>query len=122
MRQMMGSLKALLCIGLLSVERADAHGAVTIPKPRNAIDGDQAPWSGKVPWPIPFGAHRLLSSAAATMQRPPNRPNPLWIATATQRPRCSLLCGRPAELVRAPVSGHGGQGRAQSHGIERSGV
>lgn len=33
---------------------ADAHGAVTIPRPREAIDGDIAPWNGQVPWPIPF--------------------------------------------------------------------
>ena len=33
---------------------ADAHGAVTIPPPREAIDGDTAPWNGDVPWPIPF--------------------------------------------------------------------
>ena len=35
---------------------AAGHGAVTIPPSRNAIDGDVAPWSGAVPWPIPFGA------------------------------------------------------------------
>lgn len=33
-----------------------AHGAVTIPPPRNRIDGDLPPYSGKVPWPIPFDA------------------------------------------------------------------
>jgi len=30
------------------------HGAVTHPKPRQAIDGGLAPWSGLVPNPIPF--------------------------------------------------------------------
>ncbi len=57
---MMAPLKALVCLGLL-VDRAGAHGAVTIPKPRNAVDGDQAPWGGKVPWPIPFGEYRAPS-------------------------------------------------------------
>ena len=46
---------AALALGL-SARQADAHGAVTIPMPREAIDGDTAPWNGKVPWPIPFGA------------------------------------------------------------------
>ena len=121
MRQMMPPLKALLCLGLLSAERADAHGAVTHPRPRNAIDGNQAPWGGKVPWPIPFGA-------APSSILPPSAPSlplyPLRIATAAQRARARrlFLCGRQAKLVRAPVGGHGGQGQAQSHGIERSGV
>ena len=30
------------------------HGAVTHPKPRQAIDGTLAPWNGSVPDPIPF--------------------------------------------------------------------
>ena len=34
---------AALALGL-SARKADAHGAVTIPKPREAIDGDTAPW------------------------------------------------------------------------------
>ncbi|KAH8062568.1 hypothetical protein JL722_3490 [Aureococcus anophagefferens] len=31
-----------------------AHGAVTHPKPRQAIDGSLAPWNGSVPDPVPF--------------------------------------------------------------------
>ena len=52
---------AALALGL-SARQADAHGAVTIPMPREAIDGDTAPWNGKVPWPIPFGASSPRSS------------------------------------------------------------
>lgn len=46
----------LTLIGTTTLIRrdADAHGAVTIPPCREAIDGDTAPWNGKVPWPIPF--------------------------------------------------------------------
>ena len=73
---MMGSLKALLCLGLLSADRADAHGAVTIPKPRNAVDGDQAPWGGKVPWPIPFGAPARLLSPRCCHHASPSEPTP----------------------------------------------
>ena len=55
---------AALALGL-SAQQADAHGAVTIPKPREAIDGDTAPWNGKVPWPIPFGASSPSSGLRA---------------------------------------------------------
>lgn len=30
------------------------HGAVTHPRPRQAIDGNLAPWNGQVPDPVPF--------------------------------------------------------------------
>ena len=30
------------------------HGAITIPAPRNAIDSNELPWSGKIPYPVPF--------------------------------------------------------------------
>lgn len=52
---------------LVMVEHANAHGAVTIPKPRNAIDGDQAPWAGKVPWPIPFDNPNWCAHPSADM-------------------------------------------------------
>jgi len=32
----------------------DAHGAVTIPRPRNSIDSDVAPWANGVPTPVAF--------------------------------------------------------------------
>ena len=31
-----------------------AHSAMTIPRPRNAIDSDTKPWGGDVPHPLPF--------------------------------------------------------------------
>ena len=34
--------------------RASAHGAVTHPPPRNALDADVAPWNGTVPTEMPF--------------------------------------------------------------------
>ena len=36
------------------VAGADAHGAMTQPKSRNAIDGQVAPWNGSVPESVPF--------------------------------------------------------------------
>jgi hypothetical protein len=42
-------------LALVLVASVDAHGAVTIPPPRQALDADLAPWSGAVPSPIPFG-------------------------------------------------------------------
>ena len=40
---MMRALALSALVGL-----GDAHGAVTHPKPRNSIDGDLPPYSGKV--------------------------------------------------------------------------
>jgi hypothetical protein len=41
------------------VTTAAGHGAMVIPRSRNAIDGTDAPWSKAVPWPVPF-AHGPL--------------------------------------------------------------
>lgn len=46
---------------------ADAHGAVTSPKPRNSIDGDLPPYNGAVPWPIPFDAPNWCAHPSAAM-------------------------------------------------------
>ena len=44
----------LLLILSSALQPGAGHGAVTIPPPRQAVDGSLAPWNGKVPWPIPF--------------------------------------------------------------------
>lgn len=36
------------------VASVSGHGAVTIPKPRQAVDGGVHPWNGTVPGPMPF--------------------------------------------------------------------
>jgi hypothetical protein len=60
--------QALPALGVLAatmVHTADAHGAVTHPKPRQSIDSSLAPWNGSVPaYPIPFGATAPLQTAA----------------------------------------------------------
>ena len=51
---------------------ANAHGAVTHPKPRQAVDGSLSPWNGSVPaYPIPFGEHAppLRSDLRAVLTR-----------------------------------------------------
>ena len=73
---------AALALGL-SARQADAHGAVTIPMPREAIDGDTAPWNGKVPWPIPFGAS---SSAPPVL---------LLVAAGSALPEMYICCVPP---------------------------
>eukprot|EP01051_Picozoa_sp_SAG22_P001108 SAG22_NODE_39_length_26283_cov_18.486653_7_plen_313_part_00 len=46
---------ALALLGLLRhAGQADAHGAVTQPKPRQALEGTMAPWSSPLQWPIAF--------------------------------------------------------------------
>ena len=63
---MVGRALAVVALVLgLSDGKVEAHGAVTSPKPREAIDGDTAPWNGKVPWPIPFGASSPSSGLRA---------------------------------------------------------
>lgn len=43
-----------VCVGATLLVTVSGHGAVTHPKPRQAIDGRIAPWNGTVPDPIPF--------------------------------------------------------------------
>ena len=42
-------LFTLLFLALAFITEVSAHGAVTIPKPRNSIDGGVHPWNGTVP-------------------------------------------------------------------------
>ena len=42
-----------------------AHEALTIPRPRNAIDAGEKPWGGPVPTPIPFEPWCPIPSQAA---------------------------------------------------------
>ena len=51
---MMARGALLLLSSAVMIRRTAAHGAVTIPPPRERVDGDTAPWNGDVPWPIPF--------------------------------------------------------------------
>jgi hypothetical protein len=61
-----------LVVGLLATE-ASAHGAVTFPPPRNAIDADMAPWNGSVPnLPLPFEFMCPSPSAEAVGTNPHN--------------------------------------------------
>ena len=63
-----GMMQKLLFIsGLLST--AAGHGAVTHPRPRNAIDSDTHPWNGHVPWPIPFDKPNWCAFASAEAAR-----------------------------------------------------
>ena len=45
-------LRRLLCLALAA--HAEGHGAVTFPRPRNAVDGTIAPWNGEPPGAMPF--------------------------------------------------------------------
>ena len=49
------------------------HGAVTQPKPRQAIDGSIAPWNGSVPaYPIPFTGPNWCALPASAELWPQN--------------------------------------------------
>lgn len=63
----------MLSLALLSclVDEASSHGAVTIPRPRNSVDGTLAPWNGTVPaWPIPFDAPPWCAKPSASTGDP----------------------------------------------------
>lgn len=49
-------MQLIFCsVALLNlITQVSSHGAVTQPKPRQAIDGALAPWNGPVPDPVPF--------------------------------------------------------------------
>jgi hypothetical protein len=52
-----------LLAGQLLPGRTAAHGAVTRPPPRNALDADLPPWNGPVPSPLPFGERGVWTPA-----------------------------------------------------------
>jgi len=46
------------------------HGAITYPPSRNSIDSDQMPWSGKIPYPVPFEPWCPMPSQDAAVSDP----------------------------------------------------
>jgi len=58
----------LLICGLIA--SVAGHGAVTHPKPRQAIDGTLAPWNGSVPDPIPFDTPNWCAEPTADSKDP----------------------------------------------------
>jgi hypothetical protein len=62
-----GMMKLSVALGLGMAVGVHSHGAVTIPKPRNSIDGDTPPYNGPVPWPIPFDAPNWCAHPSADM-------------------------------------------------------
>ena len=62
----LGPLLLLLLLGVAAMlPTGDAHSAMTIPQPRNAVDSDEQPWGGKVPHPLPFEPWCPIPSKAA---------------------------------------------------------
>ena len=58
---------AILSLGVAGlVAVVSGHGAVTHPKPRQAIDGTIAPWNGTVPVGIPVHSDRLVQVSTRT--------------------------------------------------------
>ena len=112
-------LAAMMSLGL--VGGADAHGAVTHPKPRQAVDSSLAPWNGSVPaYPIPFGAHpstptRVMQVTAVCVGR-----SNLRTAAALPRPKLRGCTHRLAELVRIALGAH--DRPTALHRIKRSSV
>merc|ERR1719482_1252751 len=58
-------LRALALFFFLCVGVADAHSAMTIPPPREAVDSNEKPWGGPVPHPLPFEPWCPFPSKAA---------------------------------------------------------
>ena len=58
---------AMLSVGVAGlVAVVSGHGAVTHPKPRQAIDGTIAPWNGTVPVGFPVHPYRLVHVSTRT--------------------------------------------------------
>lgn len=55
----------VLAVFALLAGSARAHSSLTIPRPRNAVDAVELPWSGPVPDPIKFEPWCPIPSAAA---------------------------------------------------------
>ena len=48
-------MRSLATAALLQlIPMTDGHGAVVVPKPRNALEGGLAPWKEPLKWPIAF--------------------------------------------------------------------
>lgn len=60
-------MKVVLVLGLAA--GCLAHGAVTFPPPRQAVDGSLAPWNGTVPFPVPFEFWCASPSASSSQPR-----------------------------------------------------
>lgn len=61
-------MRLALLVGAMATA-VNAHGAVTIPKPRQAVDGTLAPWNGSVPqYPIPFDSPNWCESPSHAAQ------------------------------------------------------
>ena len=48
------TLATAALLQLIPVPMIDGHGAVVVPKPRNALEGGLAPWKEPLKWPIAF--------------------------------------------------------------------
>eukprot|EP00964_Phaeocystis_antarctica_P099999 scaffold65733_cov60-Phaeocystis_antarctica.AAC.3 len=82
---------------------ASAHSAMTIPKPRNAIDSDEQPWGGAVPHPLPFEPWCPIPSKAAVDDRNLTGSNGqacFWFSNG-----CAIGCDSCDGSTRGPV-GH----------------
>eukprot|EP01052_Picozoa_sp_SAG31_P072620 SAG31_NODE_31603_length_366_cov_0.775281_1_plen_98_part_10 len=48
------AVAAAQVLALLPVPPVSGHGAVVVPKPRNALEGGLNPWNEPLKWPIEF--------------------------------------------------------------------
>lgn len=58
------------CLLFVFLATVAGHGAVTHPKPRQAIDGVLAPWNGSVPNPVPFTTPNWCAHESADTKDP----------------------------------------------------
>ena len=84
----------------------EGHGAVTQPRPRQALEGTMAPWSSPLKWPITFADHPSqhafcpLGVAAAEHQ---NFSGALGQACYWFSGGCSIGCAECDGVTRGPI-------------------
>ena len=95
-------LIAALCARM---ELVEPHGAMTFPPPRNAVDSDEAPWSGGVPIPVPFQPWCPFPSSTeagnAQNLSASNGQACFWFSNG-----CAIGCEKCDGSTRGPEAGH----------------
>jgi len=82
---------------IFAISKVEGHAAVVYPSPRNAIDHDIPPWSGKVPNPIP-GVESWCPFANGTSLTGSNGQACFWFSNG-----CSIGCPECDGKTRGPI-------------------
>ena len=97
------ALVAVAAVAFAAPSLVLGHGAVTIPRPRNAIDSNEAPWSQGVPNPVPFEPWCPFPSAAEAGKNSKNLTGANGQACYWFSVGCAIGCESCDGTTRGPV-------------------